>query len=843
MISQLYSSPFRSESIDTVLLKKIVSRILLSHPVLRSRFSRNDNIIDADVNGHVEGTLSEKSFPPSQGVGKSTNDMSAITDQQVRSEILDAVDQIADGAVHFLSRQESADMTVDEMIDRYGRFSPHPQGLVTFDIVLFLAKESSATPKGEADENWQWLFIYPTIICDEFTGHLISTTILQLYSNQTPLNYDFPEKIDFIHYAIDLHRQQHEKSSNMYKEAVAAYREHLVELDTDKNGHEDIDKVKLRDKIEDHKNTRASIDRQLLDIKQNLENKKSELNTSITQRRLMDLQSIDDLKTTASGSDGSQKPRKNYITYIDSVTGETIIILNHAKEALIQSVLGEEVKEDSILPLLRKHQVSEDSIKKLDAENMEFERFLQCTVSDFESKNIEQGERRQLFALVEYVRGRVKECMEEQAKVKFALERKIQKLEREVNNIAEVQLQNKQLEWDQNEQILINLNAILNPPLIKKMVPVASIPYDKESKYSLVGSFERLGNRGNNSTGYDDQLMDKHVAEADEILQDYAIRNHRLLLTQYHNVFFPIILPENFKQVSQDFSLSWRVPGSPSNNGRKAKDVIALASDTRPSTNFVTCLASFAVLIRHMTGHSKFAIGYHRRLFSDPIGPTAAVVPLKVDMSKKDQTLAELCGQLNRALVLQWEKSHGISLPLTSLREEITRQFNSIPSANFGLSGQLAGSQTSLSSSGEENTAIPLIYPIQYEFWPRDQVIRLKKQGIDVEQWVTGQMPGFNWSINQEEPFDLKLVVVEAADAQDSTLMGIWYNRNRVDFDRIVKWSDRLLSILANLDYSNHKLTLSHIVGRFYQRVFTNYSANSLAAGGTENKILSGNKN
>jgi hypothetical protein len=231
-----------------------------------------------------------------------------------------------------------------------------------------------------------------------------------------------------------------------------------------------------------------------------------------------------------------------------------------------------------------------------------------------------------------------------------------------------------------------------------------------------------------------------------------------------------------------------------------------------------------------MTGHSKFAIGYHRRLSTDPLGPTAAVVPLKIDMSKKDLTLGDMCAQLSRSLTLQWEKSNDISLPLTALREEITRQINSISVPMSNIIEQITASQVSLTSSSDENICAPLFFPIQFEFWPRDQVIRLQKQGFDVERWATGQTAGFQWSVNQEENFDLKLIVVEAADAKDSITMGIWYKRNIVEFERVVRWADRLLSILVNLDYSNHKLTLSHIVGRFYQRVFTKSSTNSLAA-------------
>jgi hypothetical protein len=74
------------------------------------------------------------------------------------------------------------------------------------------------------------------------------------------------------------------------------------------------------------------------------------------------------------------------------------------------------------------------------------------------------------------------------------------------------------------------------------------------------------------------------------------------------------------------------------------------------------------------------------------------------------------------------------------------------------------------------------------------------------------------WSIHGEEPFDVKLVVTEREGNVVSA--ALHYDARKLSREKVERWADRFGSLLSNLEYGGHRISVATLIGRFYQKLW-----------------------
>lgn len=75
-----------------------------------------------------------------------------------------------------------------------------------------------------------------------------------------------------------------------------------------------------------------------------------------------------------------------------------------------------------------------------------------------------------------------------------------------------------------------------------------------------------------------------------------------------------------------------------------------------------------------------------------------------------------------------------------------------------------------------------------------------------------------NWSIDEEEPFDLKLVF---AEIDGKVVGGFRYRKDAIDSETIFKLSERLADVLFDVEDSGKKITISKLISKFHNTRLT----------------------
>lgn len=499
-------------------------------------------------------------------------------------------------------------------------------------------------------------------------------------------------------------------------------------------------------------------------------------------------------------------------SYMDPVTCEVIEISKSAKAAIIRVVLGNEAVEDNVSALLAKHDISADVQRKLGTLNMTLETFSAISEDELVIMGLLTKDRRKIMALSEYVRNRVKESLQEQTKVKYALERKIQKIHRDLDSIS-TQLKNAQHSLDTDDDMCIRLKHILWPPTMEtKLFPIsitadsvtatATEPNSSESTSSHSSASIRFSNSSS------EDLEDIWGFVPFEVNSD---------------------LVSNLRQFKESCKMSLK--NQKKSHTRKASSSSGFESETssademsrtsatgdkdqvdedkqpyrpRPISSEAVCLAAFAVLLKHVSGQEKFLVGYRAdyRRSGVLVGPLTDLVPVKVDLSIKGVTFNAIVNTLARGI------------------RDAQKQALNEPYAAVADRHQL-----------------PARFPVEFyylnqketETWLRmgmsmKDVISMAAQTNSIEESEAALSVKRLFSVNEPSGVDIRLIL---AEEEDSIVGGIQFRRSKFDEEKVSKWASKYLTTLDGVEYGARKLVISNMISRYYSSVFLNKTESS----------------
>ncbi|KAJ1563049.1 hypothetical protein HK405_003482, partial [Cladochytrium tenue] len=339
--------------------------------------------------------------------------------------------------------------------------------------------------------------------------------------------------------------------------------------------------------------------------------------------------------------------------YIDPVTNEVIEVSKAAKAAIIRVVLGEEAIEDDVTALLFKHDIPVEVQSRLGKPQLTLEGFSALTDDHLMILGILTKDRRKVLALSEYVRNRVKESLQEQTKVKFALERKILKAQRELDSAC-TQLKTAKNSLEANDDTCIRLQGILKPPTTETFISPLTL--------DELASIPRPLTRADAAAQIDAELADPEEAwgclafEVDAAivsnLRDFR-DNCRAAAKQRRQARLR-------RGITDDHAFD--LDGEEDSDADEGKPDAGWSQETSGSSVESVCLAAFAVTLRHIAGQERFLVGYGADLrgpaatsrtagtdhaaaaaAGDPlVGPLSDIVPVRVDLSGKRATFNDL---------------------------------------------------------------------------------------------------------------------------------------------------------------------------------------------------------
>ncbi|KAJ3034927.1 hypothetical protein HDV00_004537 [Rhizophlyctis rosea] len=742
----LYSGPpmFTSQAyrgdmdINVPTFCSVVNRICMTYGVLCTHFYRNDKILDADVEGLVE-RMPWADVPQSQFVEV------VNPDEHPSLTILNPENITA-----FVSDWISA----RERLDR------------TFTVILI---KTSSTGRGYPIV----IIIASNAIADEITCSWVSGEIFNLYAQcqkardggateQAARNiidgYRGKENYNFLNHAYDI-------SPN--KQAIEYWRKQCIE--TVQDVVDENEKADLQHQLRRLNLERDSLRTQVASLYKRKPELEHELQVLKQQRMEAD-------------EDGSGE----MTTYLDAASGEIIRISEHSKAALIKTVLGEEATSNNITALLDKHEVPADVQRKIGASDMTLEAFASLPEGVIADVGLFTKDRRKILALSEYVRNRIKECLQERSKVKFTLERRIAKVARDLDSCSD-HLKKAQDTLESNDDMCMRLSNILNPPYVE--VKVAPVTLDSQAESPFSSSSDALSPVKNNAETW----AFCPITVASEVLTHLRSfqEGYRTTLRQRRAHLHTSAIPVSGHDSDVFGSSMDESSGTDS-------DASGLRSrHARLTSTAGVCLAAFAVLLKHISGSDKFLVGLtqsyrHNGLL---VGPLTDTVPLKVEF-RKGTTFNSVFGVLSKEM--KEARRFGATCPLSVIKSKLGARWN---------------------------------LPVRFEFVPFQEAEGWRMKGLGVEDLTLHERSGGDgvgqqahkwqrlWSVDETAAYDLKLVLVEGHDTLSG---GIRYRKDRFDEEKVAKWVAKYAATLESIDFGPRKIPITNMISRYGLSLFWN---------------------
>ncbi|KAJ3292741.1 hypothetical protein HK104_005074 [Borealophlyctis nickersoniae] len=681
----------------------VVNRICCTYNVLRTRFFRNEKIVDADVEGLLDKTqwyeLPQEAF----------------------------VEEVNPDDYSSLSMVNTATLTsfVRNWIGEQSKLDH------TFTVLLF--HRSRGYDQGPPTA----VFIASTAVCDESSLTWVAREILSLYTDCANVrsrggsdvavrglldSYTRKEHYSFVDYAYDVSPNKH---------AMTYWKTQCVE--TVQETVDESERADLEGQVRRLNTEKAAYKTQVESLTKRKPDLEHELATLKQQRKQVD-----------DGGEGGA-----VTTYLDATSGEVIRISEQAKAALIRTVLGEEATGDHITSLLDKHEVSLEVQRKIGAADMSIETFASLSEGVVTAAGLLTKDRRKIMALSEYVRNRIKESLQEQSKVKFQLERRIAKVARDLETCTS-NLKSAQDALESNDDMCIRLTNLLNPPYVELKIPPVAL--DKEAD-TLVKS--------TTTTDYAQKWAFAPLSIPSEVLSGLrsfqeGFQTH-MRQRRAHLRGGGVTLSSSF---GHDSDPGYPSSGGDDSSGADSDSSLGLTSrHLRLSSPGAVCLAAFAVLLKHVSGNDKFLVGITQSYRHNGVlvGPLSDTVPLKVDFTRKGTTFNSLFGILSKEL--KEARRFGIACPSSVIQRQlgieggIPVRFEFIPFRDAemwrqkGLSNDdiLLGQYVAPSKGGAEESA--------------------SSAGGGVAGGGASGESDRLWSVDEQTDFDLKLVLVEGQNS------------------------------------------------------------------------------
>ncbi|TPX61238.1 hypothetical protein SpCBS45565_g07308 [Spizellomyces sp. 'palustris'] len=749
-VSQAYHLDRPVQSSDLV---KSVKRVVNSYIVLRTRFYRNDRIVDADVEGLLD-RVDWKDVPDDEHV--------------------DIVDVDSEPSLTVLN---------SETLTGFVRTWMQGRERLDKTFVALLVNDSKLSPRHGGNGAWL-VFCTSLAVADEMSCCWVAKAVLGLYAQCDRMRtegrgdsevdaliggYKPREYYDFVGFAYDMESKPNRHAMTYWKSQCIETVQEVVDQREKADIEAQLGKLTKEQEV---------LKGQMGGLKKRKGDLEAELTTLREQRKQME--SGDD-----TGGSGMR-------TYQDPTTGEIIRIPHEAKLALYKTVLGEEAgsADGNILGLLAKHEVPIDAQRKIHASTLTIETFATLTESQLTEANLLTKDRRKILALAEYVRNRIKECLQEANKVKFAVERRIAKCARELEGVSDT-LKSAQDNLEANDDMCIRLGNILRPPYVEIKVP--PITLDQHAAKTSGDDEER---DYGNTYGFVPLNIPPEIVQNLRLFHDgqRATARQRRLHSQ---------------RSFTDSSHSTTDESSSVDSEDPQHQFGAREHRRRISSAAAVCLAAYSVLLKHISGCDKYLLGVLQSFRRNGllIGPVSDIFPVKVDLTRKGITFNSLLGTLSRTM--KELRRYGAACPLSTIQSQL------------GIAKSL---------------------PVQFEYIPYRDAEHWIEKGLEVSdllllptsvnaQQNTAEATTLKmerrWFSQETNPFDVKLVLVETST---SLIGGIRYRQNKFDVEQVGKWSKKFEAILEGIDVGPRQIQISSIISRFYQSLWQGQPSGSGAS-------------
>ncbi|KAI8619081.1 hypothetical protein BC830DRAFT_1216247 [Chytriomyces sp. MP71] len=675
------SFKFSNGAIKHELLCRTVNKIVNSYKILTTKFYKNEKILDADVEAFIDFKNSAASYPPDKFTATHET-TSALTTEYV-SQFLQS---------WILSRKE-------------GSLEPVFQAFIVTSAQMSKSYVAIAIS---------------TSVIDEVSSIMITNEIFSLYFEALQR-----DSILTAHRVIDSYtsKEQNDDFTDFAYKISAASRNATnvwkdVCIETVQENIEGPERVDIENQ---RKHLMVECDSLRAQVS-NLTIRKAELEIELStlryQRRQMDVDNVGPMEV-----------------YLDPVTNQVTEVSKAAKAAISRLVLGDDAVGDNVGALLSKHDCSDDILYKM--KNMRLDEFSRISEDDLVLMGLMAKDRRKVMALSEYVRNRVKESMQEQTKIKFALERKILKQQREYDMVAS-NLKAAQNSLDISDDMAIRLGNVLNPPAFDVKIHALGLEKNRArptwpSDYHEVWGFLPF--------------------EIDELV----VKTLRAFKESCKN-------SERQKKKTRSRS----APDHDSDNyATSSEDEHDPFSDIKPQNSKACCLAAFAVMLKHVAGCEKFLIGCVESFRKNGVlvGPLTDIVPVKFDFTGNETTFNSVLNAVKKSL---WNVNRLVSeSPFIDTAKKLE---------------------------------VDSVFPIQFQYFPEKETLSWRHAGMTTRDLLSMKVfsaheskPEHNivdierqWVINElSRDCEFKLTLVEDAD---EIVGAIQYRKDLYDDDKVQKW-------------------------------------------------------
>ncbi|KAJ3125339.1 hypothetical protein HK098_000346 [Nowakowskiella sp. JEL0407] len=750
--------------INMELLAAICHRVKKNYRVLETNFYCNEKIVDADVQGLLVNqddpnrsfTIHELIIPGMKEETQPSNAIKLINEWIEReSPVINNTEpnsinptfQIIISPTESNSKVQLTFVSSNAVADE---FSCYCIAAEIFSMYTICAK------------------IHERILRDSNTRStpndtkLLSGKAIALYSQETPNSVN-NEKLSFVDFC-----DRNVFTKNEAKAALAFWHNMCIETIQETVGGSQ--RHEIEQQLKGMKTLGENLEKRIKGLKKRIKELGPELEIlKWDRKKLEEDERIDNLS------------RNNLHVFVDNVTLEKFIIPPNVREVLLRTVLGEDAHKDNVYSLLDKHDVS-DSVKlKLgvsEGKKMTIEDFAMLTDSHVEDLNLFTKDRKKLLALVEYVKNRIKECLQEQSKVKFGLERKIMKVQREYDNCL-ADLKSSQSGLESNEDVSQRLKLIIDPPAIESTIPILSLKDNYQN-----ADEERK----------DDYSHSKPCFPNYEVFREITLQIDGELLESLRNFQETALTTLEYRAQSKG-DLSTAKSISDSIYDEETED----GKSSTVSPRYV-CLAAFAVLLKHVTGSDKFLLGVTQSFRQENllVGPLTDTLPLKIDLKpdSKDSDSISFNDLFNNIYEsMQRIKRMGFVCPMSKIADELN-----------------VGSE---------------IFPIIFEYWGLNETKHFHDKGIDIINCLSNELRELdsdsNYSIlwqtkrGPSSEFDLKLIFIEKADQIVAKFI---FNKEKFSEDTVVRWVDKYHATISGIEYGARKILIKNLISRYYQSVW-----------------------
>ncbi|KAH6584639.1 hypothetical protein BASA61_006235 [Batrachochytrium salamandrivorans] len=782
-ISQAYR--IDNHNLNSKDLEKCTNKVCALYSIVRTKFYRNDRILDADV----EGVIDQCTWPefPANAY----------------------LEVVSSSMYPHLAKYDTGSNDWTSHIAAIAKSWMSPIGIsIPFGILAITFPPKEVTPHEKQPAlGYTVMVVAATLaVVDEISLTWISRELVALYREcyrLRKMSRGDSEVVACIHSRKTIESEEFADFANECKRAksdMSFWRSQCIEVkqdNVDRNEKDDLE-GQLKRLCKEKVALGSSL--------ASLAKRKTEVQTDLTELRRQ--------RGVISKSESGEGVIS---TYVDAANGEVIQITHEAKKALIKAVLGEDASTDNIVGLLDKHEVPKDAQLKIKAPTLTLEAFAAFTEIDVEYLGLMSRDRRKIIALAEFVRNRIKECLHEQGKVKFALERKIAKASRDLESALEGLTSTQNL-LESTDDMSIRLNYILKPPYIEtKLAPItlaahyetnmqSSDTFDSSSRWGFVpleiepDTLDTLRRFRANWT-----LSTKIRQRQRKADPSVSSDNESLLDSEKSD--------NDDKTVLGDSPLKYE--SSPSLD--RAFNTMALDHHPRHvkyKSVDVICLAAFSILLKHISGSEKYIIGvsqsYRRHgLF---IGPLSDTMPIKVDVTQPGLTFDVLYGSMHK--ILRDTKRHGVACT------------NMQVASAFGITCGL---------------------DVRFEFIGLRESKEWIKRGLSVADLLCQPERCFHvdgidtariWSDNEADTYDVKLIIVETPGGLEG---GMRFMNCRFSKEIALKWMLKYTSVLEGIDCGPRKILVSSLISRFYHTVWQGGSTSNLLSNTSLYSSLSSN--